>query len=78
MGRVGRVGVLFGGIALVALFLAGPSPAQIMFERTYGGSLDEEARCVQQTPDAGYVLAACNRSCRAGRRSEDGGFTNRE
>ena len=25
MGRVGRVGVLFGGIALVALFLAGSS-----------------------------------------------------
>ena len=31
--------------------------SQISFQNTYGGVYDEEALCIQQTVDQGYVLA---------------------
>jgi hypothetical protein len=48
---------------LAAIFLPSSLPAQITFERTYGGTLNDCAYSVQQTVDSGYVLTGytgCN------------------
>jgi hypothetical protein len=42
------------------------SLGNILWTGTYGGSVDEEGRFVQQTSDGGYVVAGCTRSFGAG------------
>jgi hypothetical protein len=42
---------------LAAILLPSPLPAQITFQRTYGGEHTEKAYSVQQTIDGGYILA---------------------
>jgi hypothetical protein len=66
MGRGVRVVLSWGFAALAVLPISGSSAAQIMFERTYGDSLYEDARCVRQTRDGGYILAGYTSSYGAG------------
>jgi len=40
--------------------------AQNNFQRTYGGANDEEALCVQQTSDQGYVMCGYSKSFNSG------------
>jgi len=42
--------------ALAAILLPSPLPAQITFQRTYGGDTTDEAYSVQQTADGGYIV----------------------
>jgi len=46
----------------LALLLTLNAHAQITFEKSYGGSQEEEGRAVQQTMDGGYILAVSSRS----------------
>ena len=46
--------------ALAAILLPSSLPAQITFERTYGGPGGDEGWSVQQTADGGYVIAGDN------------------
>jgi hypothetical protein len=48
------------------LILPTTLPAQITFERTYGGAEVDGGRAVQQTVDGGYVIAGYTRSFGAG------------
>jgi TolB-like protein len=52
--------------ALAAIFVPSPLPAQITFERTYGGPGGDAAYSVQQTPDGGYIIAGSTGSYGAG------------
>jgi len=45
------------GLLLLLCLFPAPSPSQITFERTYGGSGDDVGYAVQQTRDLGYVIA---------------------
>jgi hypothetical protein len=59
----------FLGVLLICLLaipsLAQPSP-DTLWTRTYGGSSYDEAQCVQQTADGGYILARYTSSFGAG------------
>ncbi|MFQ5906313.1 MAG: T9SS type A sorting domain-containing protein [bacterium] len=48
------------------IILAESLPAQLTFERTYGGVQADWGRSVLQTPDGGYVIAGCTESSGAG------------
>ncbi len=52
--------------ALAAILLPSPLPAQITFQRTYGGAGYDEGYSVQQTSDGGYVIAGYTNSFGAG------------
>ena len=52
--------------ALAAILLPSPLPAQITFQRTYGGADDDYGESVQQTRDGGYVIAGYTFSFGAG------------
>ncbi|MCH7761882.1 hypothetical protein IIA15_10870, partial [candidate division TA06 bacterium] len=49
------------------LLFAVSSPAQITFERTYGGGARDEGYSVQQTSDGGYIIAGLTWSFGSGR-----------
>ena len=49
-------------VAILFLFFVSFIPLNAQWARTYGGSLDDEARCVQQTSDGGYVVVGKTRS----------------
>jgi hypothetical protein len=51
---------------LAAILLPSPLPAQITFQRTYGGAGDDEAPSVRQTADGGYIVAGFTDSYGAG------------
>jgi hypothetical protein len=51
---------------LAAILLPSPLPAQITFQRTYGGAADDFGYSVQQTTDGGYLVAGNTRSYGAG------------
>lgn len=54
---------------LIFLLLATEgASAQIMFERTYGGSNNDQANCIQQTSDGGYIITGGTFSYGAGSR----------
>jgi hypothetical protein len=52
--------------ALAAILVPSPLPAQITFQRTYGGPDDDRAYSVQQTFDGGYIVAGYTWSQGAG------------
>jgi hypothetical protein len=52
--------------ALAAILLPSSLPAQITFQRTYGGAHDDFGYSVQQTTDGGYIIAGNTRSYGAG------------
>ena len=52
--------------ALAAILLPSPLPAQITFQRTYGGAADDEGNSVLQTNDGGYIVAGYTSSSGAG------------
>jgi len=52
--------------ALAAILLPSSLPAQIRFERAYGGAWTDEGRSVQQTTDGGYMIAGSTTSFGAG------------
>ncbi|TET45131.1 T9SS type A sorting domain-containing protein [candidate division TA06 bacterium] len=54
------------GICFLFPLTPQPSLAQITFERTYGGAMEDRAFCVQQTADGGYVLVGLTSSFGAG------------
>lgn len=49
-------------IFLIFLLISNISFAQITFQKTYGGVLEEECGAVVQTEDGGFILAASTRS----------------
>jgi hypothetical protein len=51
---------------LAAILAPSFLPAQITFQRTYGGSWDDEGNSAQQTADGGYVIAGWTESFGAG------------
>jgi hypothetical protein len=51
---------------LAALLLPATLRAQITFERTYGGTVDDLGYAVQQAPDSGYIIAGQSGSYGAG------------
>ena len=53
-------------INIAMLFIPMSASAQIMFQRTYGGSGYDEGRCVKQTWDGGYIIAGSTSSFGAG------------
>ena|GEM_PF-429458 len=62
--------LLMLGVMCVVVFtlcaLAVSSHAVVTFEKTYGGTYYEDARCVRQTSDGGYVVAGWTYSYGAG------------
>jgi len=52
--------------ALAAILLPTSLTAQITFQRTYGGVLDDWVTSVQQTSDGGYIIAGMTRNSTAG------------
>lgn len=53
-------------ICLAALLLPSLLPAQITFERTYGGTADDFGQCALQTRDGGYLITGWTCSSGAG------------
>jgi hypothetical protein len=53
---------LFGFILLLALPFAVPASAQQRWERTYGGTGDDDGWSVQQTSDGGYIITGLTNS----------------
>jgi hypothetical protein len=53
-------------LCLCGFILFSPLSAQIKFQRTYGGSGQDEGRCVKQTWDGGYIIAGSTSSFGAG------------
>ena len=52
--------------ALAAILLPSPLPAQITFQRTYGGEAEDWGRSVQRTADGGYIIGGETYSFGAG------------
>jgi hypothetical protein len=52
--------------ALAAILLPSPLPAQITFQRTYGGAADDYSFSVQHTSDGGYIITGYTYSYGAG------------
>jgi hypothetical protein len=62
-----NIRVMSLGVLLITLLFSHLSPAQISFERTYGGTEPDHGFSVQQTvPDGGYIVAGRTRSFSAG------------
>src|SRR5437867_391901 len=53
---------VIGVIIVMLLSSISPSPAQTVFQRTYGGSGDDYGNAVQQTSDGGYIIAGSTSS----------------
>jgi hypothetical protein len=52
--------------ALAAILLPSSLPAQITFQRTYGGEISDAGESVRQTSDSGYIIAGHTGSFGAG------------
>ena len=59
---------LFYTLSLLIFFLPSKIHAQIIFQKAYGGSAMDEANCVRQTTDNGYIMAGTTTSYGAGGR----------
>src|SRR5258706_1624773 len=52
----------FGVSLLMLLSSFGPLHAQTVFQRAYGGTLDDYGNAVRQTTDSGYIIAGTTSS----------------
>ena len=52
--------------ALAAILVPSTLPAQITFQRSYGGTINDYGRSVEQTSDGGYIITGCTESFGAG------------